>query len=327
MIKIGNIELSNNVFAAPLAGYTNAAYRNFLKEFPVGLVVSEMISDCALIYKNKDTQKMINTTNERRPIALQLFGGTKETLIKGAKLLEEQADFDILDINLGCPVNKVVKGNAGSAWLKKGREEELYDTMKALVESTSKPITAKIRLGWDKESINCVEIAQILEKAGVKLIVVHGRTRSALYSGESDYSYIKQVKESVSIPVIANGDIDSPYKAKEVLDYTHADGIMIGRASLGNPYLFTQVDAYLKEGKIIPPATLKMQLEYVKRHYEMLKEEKGEFIATREMRAIAPRYFKGYDNTKEYRVKLTSIVTSEDFYKIMQEIDKLNNCD
>lgn len=322
MIKIGNIELENNIFAAPLAGYTNIAYRNFLKEFDTSLVVSEMISDCALMYKNKDTLKMINVNGEKRPIALQLFGGSKKTLIEGAKILVDKVDFDILDINLGCPVNKVVKSNAGSAWLKKGREEELFDMMSSLVKEINKPITAKIRLGWDHQSINCVEIAKILEKAGVKMIVIHGRTRSDLYAGTCNYDYIKQVKEAVSIPVIANGDIDSIYKAKEVLDYTHADGLMIGRGSLGNPFIFNQINTYLKDGTILDDSPLEKQIEYVCRHYEMLKEEKGEFVATKEMRNIAPRYLKGYDNTKEYRLDFTRISNSDDFYKIIKKINE-----
>lgn len=317
MLKIGNIELNSNVIAAPLAGYTNLAYRNFLKEFAPILVVSEMISDCALIYKNSDTYKMLNTNGEIRPIALQLFGGKKETLLQAIKILQDNADFDILDINLGCPVNKVVKGNAGSSWLKKGRENDLYEMMSAVVKASEKPVTAKIRIGWDNNSINCVEIAKILEKAGVKMITVHGRTRTQLYSGNTNYEMIKKVKEAIKIPVIANGDIDSPLKAKEVLEYTKADGIMIGRACLGNPYLLTQIDTYLKEGIILNKPTINQQIQFVKKHYEMLKEEKGEFFATREMRSSAPRYFKGFENTKEIRIQLTRIENSNDFYNAL----------
>lgn len=321
MLKIGNIILESKVIAAPLAGYTNVAYRNFLKDISKQLVVSEMISDCALIYNNKSTYQMLNKKDEQRPIALQLFGGNKETILKGAKLLIENADFDILDINLGCPVNKVVKANAGSAWLKKGREEELFDMMSSLVKSVDKPVTAKIRLGWDNDSINCVEIAKILERAGVKLIAIHGRTRSALYGGEADYSWIKKVKEVVSIPVIANGDIDTPLKAKEVLDFTKADGVMIGRASLGNPYLLKQIDTYLKEGVLLENPSIQQQCEYLKKHYELLKQEKGAFIATKEIRSIAPRYFKGYENTKDIRVKFTSVKNSDEFYEILKSIN------
>ncbi len=321
MLKIGNIEINSNVIAAPLAGYTNLAYRKFLKEFAPVLVVSEMISDCALIYQNSETYKMLNTKGEKRPISLQLFGGKKETLLQAVKILQDNADFDILDINLGCPVNKVVKGNAGSSWLKLGRENELFEMMSAIVNTCSKSVTAKIRLGWDNNSINCVEIAKVLEKAGVKMIAVHGRTRSQLYGGNANYELIKKVKEAVNIPVIANGDIDSPLKAKEVLDYTKADGIMVGRACLGNPYLLTQIDTYLKEGVILDNPTIKQQIQYVKKHYEMLKEEKGEFLATREMRSIAPRYFKGFDNTKTIRVKLTRIESSKDFYEALSTLE------
>ncbi len=324
MIKIGNLELSNNVFAAPLAGYTNLAYRNFLKEFDTPLVVSEMISDCALIYKNKETLKMIDVKGEKHPICLQLFGGSKKTILEGAKILCDNVDFDILDINLGCPVNKVVKSNSGSAWLKIGREYELFDMMSSLVKSIDKPVTAKIRLGWDENSINVIKTAQILEKAGVKMITIHARTRSALYGGVCNYEFIKKVKESVNIPIIANGDIDSIYKAKEVLEYTKADGIMIGRASLGNPYIFKQINAYLKDGIVLDSPSLEKQIEYVCKHYEMLKKEKGEYIATKEMRNIAPRYFKGYDFTKEYRVLFTQISNSKDFYNIIKKMQENN---
>lgn len=321
MLKIGNVILPSNVIAAPLAGYTNIAYRNFIKDIADVAVVSEMISDCALIYNNKQTLKMLSTKNEKHPIILQLFGGKKETIHQGAKILQENVNFDILDINLGCSVNKVVKGNAGSAWLKKGREKELFEMMFELVKFMGeKTVTAKIRLGYDSQSINCVEIAQILEKAGIKMLTIHARTKADLYAGNADYSYIKKVKEAVSIPIIANGDIDSPQKAKEVLNYTHADGVMIGRASLGNPYLLKQIDTYLKDNVLLEPATINQQVEYVKKHYELLKKEKGEYIATREMRAIAPRYFKNYNNSKNIRIQFTKINNAQDFYQILSQV-------
>ena len=231
-MKIGNIELENNIILAPMAGITNLGYRLFMKKFGCGLVVSEMISDYALIYNNKETFEMLKTCKEERPLAIQLFGGSKESLLKAEKILLENADFDILDINLGCPVPKVVKGNAGSSWLKKEREEELYEMMKAIVENSTKPVTCKIRLGWDDSTINVVDTCKILEKAGVSLIAIHGRTRAQFYEGKANYEYIKKAKEAISIPLIANGDIDSVEKANEVLEYTKADGIMIGRATI-----------------------------------------------------------------------------------------------
>ena len=219
-LKIGNIELESNIILAPMAGITNLAYRRLLKPFGCGLVVSEMISDFALIYSNKETFEMIKDDENEHPLAIQLVGGSPSSLKEGAKILCQRANFDILDINLGCPVPKVVKENAGSSWLKKGREEELFEAIKGVVEVSSKPVTCKIRLGWDEDSINVVEICKILEKAGVASIAVHGRTRSQFYAGDADYEWIRKAKEAISIPLIANGDIRSIDDAIKVIETT-----------------------------------------------------------------------------------------------------------
>lgn len=234
---------------APLAGYTNVAYRNFMKKFGCDIVVSEMISDFALYYHNEETFKMLETTSQERPVAIQLFGGSEESLINGLNILQKVANYDYLDLNLGCPVNKVTKNNAGSSWLKKDRQEELFNTISHIVKVSKKPVTCKIRLGWNEEEITVVDTCKILQKAGVQMITIHGRTRSQLYSGNANYELIKKAKENVDIPIIANGDIDTIYKAKEVLDYTKCDGIALGRAVLGNPYLITQIKEYLSTGK------------------------------------------------------------------------------
>ncbi len=316
--KIGDIEIKGRVIPAPLAGYTNAAYRKMLMKYHAAYTVSEMISDYALIYKNKETLKMIQIEDEPRPVALQLFGGSKASLLMGLKVMQENSTYDILDINLGCPVNKVVKGKAGSSWLMKGREQELFETMKAICDSSDRPVTAKIRLGWTHEEINCVEIAKLLEKAGVKLIALHCRTRSDFYDGKADYEYAKLVKEAISIPFIVNGDIDSPEKAKEVLEYTKADGVMIGRAALGNPYLIERIDTYLEKGILLPEASYETQKELCIKHYEMLKELKDEYIAIREMRAIAPLYFKGIPHSKDARVAFTKASNEKEFYEAIE---------
>lgn len=319
-LKIGNVELKNNIILAPMAGITNLAYRKMLKSFGCGLVVSEMISDFALIYGNKETLKMIETTEEEYPLSVQLFGGSKESLIKGAKILLEKGNFEILDINLGCPVPKVVKENAGSSWLKKERQEELYEAIKGVVEISNKPVSVKIRIGWDEESINTVETCKLLEKAGVSMIAIHARTRAQFYLGEPNYEQIKLAKEAVNIPIVANGDINSLEKALEVLEYTKADGIMIGRGALGNPRLITQIDKYLENKENIEDVTLLEQLEYLKRHFDELEKLKGEFKAFSEMRGLSSHYLKGFPGCKKYKVKLTQMKSKEEFYQILEEI-------
>ncbi len=318
--KIGDIEIEGKVIPAPLAGYTNSAYRKLLKQYKASYTVSEMISDYALIYKNPETLKMIKIDDDEHPVALQLFGGSKASLLMGLKVLQEEANYDILDINLGCPVNKVVKGKAGSSWLIKGREEELYDTIKSICEVSKKPVTVKIRLGWTHEEINCVEISKLLEKAGVKLIAIHCRTRSDFYDGKANYEYAKLIKEAVNIPVVVNGDIDTPIKAKEVLDYTKADAVMIGRAALGNPYLIERIQTYLQDGILLKEASLEMQKELCIKHYMMLKDIKDEYIAIREMRTIAPLYFKGVPNSKDCRIAFVKAENEKDFFEAIELI-------
>ena len=319
-LKIGNIELESNIILAPMAGITNLAYRRLLKPFGCGLVVSEMISDFALIYSNKETFEMIKDDKEEHPLAIQLFGGSASSLKEGARILCNRANFDILDINLGCPVPKVVKENAGSSWLKKGREEELFETIKGVVEVSSKPVTCKIRLGWDEDSINVVEICKILEKAGVAAIAVHGRTRSQFYAGNADYEWIRKAKEAISIPLIANGDIRSIDDAIKVIETTKCDGIMIGRGALGNPFLITQIDHYLKTGERLLDQTLEERILNMKKHYTYLKELKGEHRASSEMRGLASHYISSFPNSKKYRYKLTQIKNEEEFNRVVDEI-------
>ena len=321
-LKIGNIELESNIILAPMAGITNLAYRTMMKPFGCGLVVSEMVSDYALIYGNKETINMLQTNEIERPLSVQLFGGSKESLVNGAKKLLEIGDFEILDINLGCPVPKVVKENAGSSWLKLGREEELYETIKEIVSVSSKPVTCKIRLGWDNDSINCVNTCKILEKAGVSLIAIHGRTRSEFYLGHADYEQIKLAKEAVNIPIIANGDINSLDEAIEVLEYTHADGLMLGRGALGNPKLITQIDTYLKTGTKIPDASIEERITYMYDHFNLLEKLKGEFKACQEFRGISTHYLKGIIASRKFKVRLSQMKSKQEFFDIMEDLKK-----
>lgn len=308
------------IIAAPLAGYTNLGYRRFLKTFGVDLTVSEMISDFALIYHNKETLNMVKTSLDERPVALQLFGGSKESLLKGLEVLQEVATYDYLDLNFGCPVNKVFKNNAGSAFLKNERRDELLDTVQAIVNLSKVPVSAKIRLGINEDSINVIDTCKILEKAGISLITIHGRTKAQLYAGKANYDYIKLAKEAVKVKIIANGDIDSLSKAIEVLNYTKADGIALGRGILGNPYLITQIKRYYEDGTILKDPTLKEQLEYLKQHYSLLKETKNVDRAIIEMRGIAPHYLKRFANIKKYKVKLSMIKNEDELMSIIDEI-------
>ena len=323
-MKVGNIELSGVVFLAPMAGVTNLAYREFMKPFGVALTYSEMISDCGLIYGNKETYKYLDTSAYERPVALQIFGGTKETLLKALEIIESRKDdYDFIDVNLGCPVPKVTKTGAGSAWLK--REDELFDMMSNLVKASKKPVTAKIRIGWDEQSINVERIATILQDAGVSLIAIHPRTRNQLYSGVANYERIKDIKKILHIPLVISGDIFTLESAIEAQKLTNADGIMVARGAMGNPYLITQIDHYFKIGEMLPRISLNQQLEYLKEYANKLIDLKGEDVAIRELRGIAPHFLKGYPNLKKYRVKLTTEMTSvNDLLNIIDDI-KVNN--
>lgn len=321
-LMIKNIKLSSPVILAPMAGITNYAYRKLMKECSCPLVVTEMVSDFALYYGNKETIKMLKTDEYEKPLSVQLFGGSIDSLSKGTKVLMELGGFDILDINLGCPVNKVVKEGSGSAWLKPDRQEELFQAIKEIVKLSKVPVTCKIRLGWDEEHINVVSTCQLLEKAGVSMIAIHARTRSMMYSGTPKYEYIKQAKEAVNIPIIANGDINSLDDAIKVLDITNADGVMIGRGALGNPNLIKQIVTYLDKGERVLDSSLLERIAYLKKHFIYLKELKGEFKAISELRGLSSHYLKGFSDTKRYRVKFTTMNSEEDFFNICDEIIK-----
>ena len=321
-LYIKDIKIGIPVILAPMAGITNFAYRKLMKEYSCPLVVTEMVSDFALHYGNKETINMLKTDENEHPLSVQLFGGSKDSLLKGTKVLMDLGGFEILDINLGCPVNKVVKEGSGSAWLKIERQEELYQAIKEVVETSKVPVTCKIRLGWDEEHINVVETCKLLEKAGVSLIAIHARTRSMMYSGTPKYEYIKLAKEAVNIPIIANGDINSLDDALKVLELTNADGVMIGRGSLGNPNLIKQIVTYFEKGERIPDSTLLERVEELKKHFTYLKELKGEFKTVAELRGLSSHYLKGFSDTKRYRVKFTTMNSEKEFLQICNEIVK-----
>lgn len=316
-MNLNGIEVNSRVFLAPLAGYTNSVYRKLMVKYGAGLVCSEMISDKALCFDSKRTFEMLDIEDDEHPCALQIFGADEEYLVKAVKILNKVGKHDVLDINMGCPVNKVIKARAGSYWLKDPMES--YKKVKAIVQASDRPVTVKVRLGYDKENINVVEIAKLMEKAGVKMICVHGRTRSDFYSGSVNLDWIKKVKESVNIPVVANGDIVDIESAIHTFEYTKCDAISIGRGSLGNPWIFTQINHYLNTKERLPLPSYKERIDVCLQHAIDLIKLKGENIGIKEMRSLACFYIKGMPNASNMKVKINLIDTYKDLEKILNE--------
>ncbi len=321
MWEIGNIKIKNKVVLAPLAGISNSAYRRIAKEMGCGLIYAEMVSDKAISYGSKKTIDMLYMSDDERPIVQQIFGSDVESFVVAAKYIYENMKPDIIDINMGCPVPKVaLKSQAGSALLK--NPDKIYEIVSNVVKSVPIPITVKIRSGWDSNSINAVEVARICEKAGAQAIAIHGRTRSQGYSGTVDLDIIKQVKESVNIPVIGNGDIKSCYDAKKMLEYTGCDAIMIGRAALGNPWILKECVDYLDSGKTPPKITLEEKIEMIKKHTNYLLESKPEKVVVLEMRSHVAWYLKGVPSSTEVKRKLSSIKSVKELYELLEEYFK-----
>ena len=302
---------------APMAGYSNTSYRKIIKRMGAGLIFAEMVSDKALVYHNQKTFDLLAVSEEERPIAQQIFGSDVDSFVKAAKIVEETHHFDIIDINMGCPVPKVaISSQAGSALLK--HPDKIYEIVSSVVKSVSVPVTVKIRLGWDENSINCVEVAKVIEKAGASAITIHARTRAQGYSGIARWEYIKQVKEAVSIPVIGNGDVRSPEDAKRMLMETGCDAVMIGRATYGHPWIFREIRHYLDTGEEMPPMSVNERVVLAKRHFLKSIEVKGERRGLLEMRRHLSCYFKNLFNFKETRMKL---VTENDPQKVLELLD------
>ena len=290
--KIRDVVIPNKLVLAPMAGVTNEAFRIICKEYNAGLVMAEMVSDKAIGFQNKKTLGMTKVNKIEHPISMQIFGSDVESMVNAAKYIDECSDADIIDINMGCPVNKVAKkALAGASLLQ--YPDKVYEIVSAVVKAVKKPVTCKIRAGWDNEHINCVEIAKLCEKAGASAITVHGRTRAQFYTGKSNMDYIKMVKEAVSIPVIGNGDITDIASAVKMFEYTGCDAIAIARGALGNPFLFRELNAYFSENKIVErPDNLEIY-ETIKKHHELLLKLKGEHLAMLEMRSHVAWYIKG----------------------------------
>ena len=318
MWKIGNIEIKNQIVLAPMAGISNTSYRKIIKEMGAGLIYAEMVSDKAVTFGNVKTMNLLKMDDMERPIAQQIFGTDVESFVKAAKIIEKEMHPDIIDINMGCPVPKVaVKAQAGSALLK--NPDKIYEIVKAVVDTVSIPVTVKIRAGWDSNSINCIEVAKVIEKAGASAITLHARTRAQGYSGKADWSLIKAVKEAVNIPVIGNGDVTSCYLAKKMLEETGCDAVMIGRGVLGNPWLIKECVDYLNDGTEPTPVSKEERIKMLKRHFKLLVEDIGEKGAVLEIRTHALWYIKGLPGSAPVKNKICASKTAQDMFNILDE--------
>lgn len=314
-LKIGKVELDNNVLLAPMAGITDKAFRKIVKEQGTGLVFTEMVSAKALYYGDKKTKQLMNIEDEKRPIAIQIFGSEPDIMGSVAKAISTRCD--ILDINMGCPAPKVVKNGDGSKLLL--NLELVENIVSEVVKNANIPVTVKIRAGWDEENIVAVQVAKRIEQAGASAITIHGRTREQFYSGKADWNIIKEVKEAVNIPVIGNGDINSIETAKEILDKTNVDGIMVGRASLGNPWIFKEIIEYLENGNVLGTPTNKEKLQTILRHIDLAVEEKGEDVAIKEMRKHICWYIKNLKDATKLREKINKITKKEELVECLVE--------
>ena len=319
-LKIGNVELENNILLAPIAGITDLPFRNIAKKQGTGLVYTEMVSSKAIFHNDEKTKKLLNMQGEERPVAVQIFGSDVESMVYAAKYVEPLAD--IIDINMGCPAPKVVKNGDGSKLLLNLDLAE--EIIKNVVENVNKPVTVKMRKGWNNSNIVAVEAAKRFEKAGASAITIHGRTREEYYSGNCDLDIIKQVKEAVNIPVIGNGDIRDVSSAIKMFEYTGVDGIMIGRATLGNPWIFKEIIQGLKEGTqkgqttFCPPSN-EERLHTILEHLELMIQEKGEYVAIREMRKHISGYTKKLPNSSKFREEMNKIEDKNELIKFITE--------
>ncbi len=316
-LKIGSVELPNPVILAPMAGVSDLPFRLLCREQGAGLVCMEMVSAKAIAYHNKNTEKLMETREQERPVSLQLFGSEPDLMAEIAAQIEERP-FDILDINMGCPVPKIVGNGEGSALMKNPRliEEIITKVSRAI----KKPLTVKFRKGFDDDHVNAVEIAKIAEVSGAAAVAIHGRTREQYYSGKADWEIIRQVKEAVSIPVIGNGDVDSPEKARALLDATGCDGVMIGRAARGNPWIFHRVSEYLKTGKLPDKPSREEIKAMMLRHARMQVEHKGDYTGIREMRKHISWYTTGLPGSAKLRGRINSVESLEEMEALLREM-------
>lgn len=321
-LKIGNVELKNNIILAPMAGITDLPFRILCKENGAGLVCNEMVSSRAIYHNDEKTMKMLSMIEEERPISMQIFGNEPDIMGYSAEIVSENAD--ILDINMGCPAPKVVKNGDGSRLLL--NLDLVGEITREIVKKSKKPVTVKIRKGWDDNNIVAVQAAKIIEEAGADAIIVHGRTREEFYSGKADWDIIAKVKSEVKIPVIGNGDIYTEKDALDMFERTGVDGIMCGRGTLGNPWIFKKIEYFLENGEMLPEISNFEKEQTILKHFELLLKEKGEYTATREIRKHIAWYVKGLPEATKIREKINTIESQDEFKKLIKEyFEYINN--
>ncbi len=316
-MNIGNVSLDNRVFLSPMAGVTDLPFRLICKQKGCGMLYTEMINAKALCYNDENTKKMTKIEDEEHPIAIQIFGSEPEYMGRAAEILNSHSN-EILDINMGCPAPKVIKNGDGSALMKNPKLAE--QVMRAVVENSTKPVTLKIRKGWDDNSVNAVEIAKIAEQAGISAVAIHGRTREQYYSGKADWDIIKEIKDSISIPVIGNGDVFEIEDAINMLEKTNCDAIMIGRGAQGNPWIFNRINHYMQTGEILAKPTAEEKISTAIEHMKLAVAEHGEYVAVREMRKHIGWYIKGLKNSARYRDEINKLTDCESVIMKLKEL-------
>lgn len=314
---IGDVKIDNRVVVAPMAGISNAAFRVTVKEAGAGLVVCEMISDKGIHYRNKKTLDMLYIDEREHPLSIQIFGGNKETLVEAAQFVDENTSADIIDINMGCPVNKVIKCDAGAKWLLD--PDKVYEMVDAVSHAVKKPVTVKMRTGWDSDHIYAVENAKAAQAGGAAAVAMHGRTRTQMYEGHADWDVLRQVSEVLTIPFMGNGDVRTPEDAKRMLDEVGCDAVMIGRAALGNPWMIYRTKHYLETGELVAEPTPREKITTAKLHLQRLINLKGEKIGCREFRQHAAYYLKGIPRASRTKVAINQAETQSEMNAILDD--------
>lgn len=318
--KIGNVPIKNQVVVAPMAGVTNSAFRRICKHFDAGYVVCEMISDRGIMYRNKKTLRMMDVSPDEHPMGIQIFGGSKETLVQAAKFVDTQTAADVIDINMGCPVPKVVKTDAGAKWLLD--PDKIYEMVSYVTDAVKKPVTVKMRTGWDDDHIYAVKNALAAERAGAAAIAMHGRTRAQAYRGKANWDILADVSHALSIPFMANGDVRSPEDARAILDKTGATAVMIGRAAMGNPWMLKRTAHYLDTGELLPEVSPAEKMEIAKKHLAGLCDLKGEYVGVREFRGLATYYLKGIGHSSKTKQALMEATSQQEMDDIFDRFEQ-----